>query len=196
MQEVTIQQRNVFSHHVYVDQPGKELCYQFHTQRKNISFGLFKKSDLLPRTLRSSTNSISSSTESKNIAIVPLAHYDSSKNTIKGSVLIKEAGTYILVFDNANSLKTKKKLYFFVALRDVEPKETVDRKEIEGWLFKKGKRSMQGYQRRWVEIHSSGLLTYYKSPSGSVHGSINLLTSAIRLNHDHLLIDVGNNYIN
>ncbi len=72
----------------------------------------------------------------------------------------------VLVFDNTFSMKTSKKLYFFVALRDMEPREIVNRKEIEGWLLKKGKRTMQGYQRRWVEVYSSGVLTYYRAPGG------------------------------
>ncbi|KAJ3148513.1 Oxysterol-binding protein- protein 3 [Geranomyces michiganensis] len=43
MQEVTIRQRSAFKHFVTVDQAGKELCWNFFTRKKNISFGLYKK---------------------------------------------------------------------------------------------------------------------------------------------------------
>ncbi|KAI8823652.1 uncharacterized protein EV422DRAFT_364339 [Fimicolochytrium jonesii] len=43
MQEVTIRQRSAFKHFVSVDSPGKELCWNFFTSKKNVSFGLFKK---------------------------------------------------------------------------------------------------------------------------------------------------------
>ena len=47
---------------------------------------------------------------------------------------------------------------------DVEPTAMVIKKEVEGWMLKKGNRKMQGFQRRWVEVDSSGSLIYYKSP--------------------------------
>jgi hypothetical protein len=244
MQEVTIRPRSVFSHSVTIDAPGKELCWNFFTRKKNLSFGLFKKEELnrprkmtmvtgshgeigssvvqpgpylqitdpIPRyTSTSSVNSVeqtSSATsamttvkpkgrESRvqvdppdSVPILPIAHYESSKITIKGSYFVQEPGTYILVFDNSFSVQTSKKLFFFVALRDVEPREIVVRKVLEGWVLKKGNRSMQGYQRRWVEVQSSGIMTYFKGPGRNSHGSINLISSAIRLDHDHFLIDI------
>ncbi|KAI8850573.1 hypothetical protein BC829DRAFT_389075 [Chytridium lagenaria] len=47
MQEVTIKPRSAFKHYVTVDAAGKELCWNFCTRKKNISFGLYKKSDAL-----------------------------------------------------------------------------------------------------------------------------------------------------
>nr|KAJ3418879.1 Oxysterol-binding protein- protein 3 [Polyrhizophydium stewartii] len=96
--------------------------------------------------------------------IIQIAHYESSKVTIKGSFFIQEPGTYVLVFDNRFSLNTSKKLFFFVALKDVEATALVVKKEVEGWMLKKGNRAMQGFQRRWVEVDSTGMLTYFKSP--------------------------------
>lgn len=90
------------------------------------------------------------------ISFLSLVHSKKTGNLIKS----------ILLFDNTFSVKTQKRLFFFVAVRDIEPREIVNRKEIEGWLLKKGKRTMQGYQRRWVEVHSSGVLTYCKTPGG------------------------------
>ena len=122
--------------------------------------------------------------------IIPIAHYESGKNTIKGSYYVTHPGTYILVFDNSFSVKTAKKLFFFVGLRDIEQKDNIHRKDYEGWLLKKGNRSMQGFSRRWIEIHSSGVLSYFKAPGRTSHGSLNLYGSAIRLNHDYFNIDI------
>ncbi|KAI8849116.1 hypothetical protein BC829DRAFT_392348 [Chytridium lagenaria] len=47
MAEVTIKPRSAFKHYVTVDAAGKELCWNFCTRKKNISFGLYKKSDAL-----------------------------------------------------------------------------------------------------------------------------------------------------
>jgi hypothetical protein len=244
MQEVTIRPRSVFTHFVTIDAPGKELCWNFFTRKKNISFGLYKKepnkplkmtmasgshndigttvqtnpylqiTDPIPRyTSTSSVNSMDQTSsaistgslmttvkkgrESRvqveppdSIAILPIAHYESAKVTIKGSYFVQEPGTYILIFDNSFSVQTSKKLFFFVALRDVEPREIVVRKVLEGWILKKGNRSIQGYQRRWFEVQSSGIMTYYKGPGRTSHGSINLISSAIRLDHDYFLIDI------
>ena len=122
--------------------------------------------------------------------IIPIAHYESGKNTVKGSYYVTHPGTYVLVFDNSFSVKTPKKLFFFVGLRDVEQKLSIHRKDYEGWLLKKGNRSMQGFSRRWIEVHSSGVLSYFKSPGRTSHGSMNLYSSAIRLNHDYYVIDI------
>jgi oxysterol-binding protein-related protein 3/6/7 len=246
MQEVTVRQRSVFTHSVTIDTPGKELCWNFFTRKKNISFGLYKKeeggrlvgkmtvvsgsmqdvgstvqtnpylqiTDPIPRYVStSSINSIGPSSsaiatgsqmttfkkgrDSKvqvdppdSTPILSIAHYESARVTIKGSYFVQEPGTYILVFDNSFSVQTPKKLFFFVALRDVEPREIVVQKVLEGWILKKGNRSIQGYQKRWFEVQSSGLMTYYKGPGRTSHGSINLISSAIRLDHDHFLIDI------
>ncbi|KAJ3394907.1 Oxysterol-binding protein- protein 3 [Entophlyctis sp. JEL0112] len=52
------------------------------------------------------------------IELLPIAHYDSAKVTVKGSYCVTEPGTYVLVFDNSFSVNTSKSLFFFVALRD------------------------------------------------------------------------------
>ncbi|KAJ3135572.1 Oxysterol-binding protein- protein 3 [Physocladia obscura] len=52
------------------------------------------------------------------VELLPIAHYDSSRLTVKGSYLITVPGTYVLVFDNSFSVNTSKSLFFFVALRD------------------------------------------------------------------------------
>ena len=122
--------------------------------------------------------------------VIQIAHYQSAKTTIRGNFFITVPGTYVLVFDNRFSLNTSKKLFFFVAVKDVEPSDNPKNKEVEGWLLKKGKRSMQGFRRRWAHIDEHGTFSYYKSPGGESHGSIKLPTCAIHLDHDHLLVDI------
>jgi hypothetical protein len=60
--------------------------------------------------------------------------------------------------------QTPKKLFFSLSVKDIEPTQTVVKKEIEGWILKKGNRAMQGYQKRWAVVESNGVLTYYKTP--------------------------------
>ncbi|KAJ3196648.1 hypothetical protein HK101_008225 [Irineochytrium annulatum] len=125
------------------------------------------------------------------IEIVPITHYDSSKFTIKGSYYIEEPGTFVLLFDNTFSVNTSKKLFFFVALRDVETVEPPRaRKAYEGWILKKGNRKMQGYAKRWMKIDSDGNLQYFRQPGGESRGFFQLSKTAVRLDHDHLLIDI------
>ena len=42
---MTIKQRDFFTHYVHVETPGKELCWNFYTKKKNVSFGLFRQTD-------------------------------------------------------------------------------------------------------------------------------------------------------
>ncbi|KAJ3411305.1 Oxysterol-binding protein- protein 3 [Chytridiales sp. JEL 0842] len=251
MQEVTIKPRSAFKHYVTVDSPGKELCWNFCTRKKNISFGLYRKltpnlplgpnglnsilsasasgspaisprqsvtnntiSQPSPSVLRTSKtqsndslaantydNTRSSSTQDPEslgvnkqkellrrtsatnnaaaattplpraaidpelIELIAVAHYDSAKFTIKGSYLVEEPGTYVLLFDNTN---TSKKLFFFVALKDVEKSTATEKRAVEGWVYKKGNKKMQGKSRGFVSLHNT----------------------VVRLDHDHLLIDI------
>ncbi|KAJ3213219.1 Katanin p60 ATPase-containing subunit A1 [Dinochytrium kinnereticum] len=124
------------------------------------------------------------------VELIPIAHYDSSKFTIKGQFLVEEPGTYVLLFDNTFSVNTSKKLFFFVALRDVEPTAVLIKKTVEGWILKKGNRKMQGYAKRWLKVDADGNLSYYRIPGSESRGYVSLLRAAIRLDHDHLLIDI------
>ncbi|KAJ3108239.1 hypothetical protein HDU97_001773 [Phlyctochytrium planicorne] len=229
MQEVTIKARSAFKHYVTVDTPGKELCWNFCTRKKNISFGLYKKADA-NEVVSSAGSSKSSSladvdqagagasntngmplspaqTPRKSsvgapsgvnrtawdpelVELIPIAHYDSSKYTIKGQFVVDDPGTYVLFFDNTFSVNTSKKLFFFVALRDVEPAAIPVKKTVDGWILKKGNRKMQGYAKRWLKIDADGNLSYYRIPGSESRGYISLLKAAIRLDHDHLLIDI------
>lgn len=204
MQEVTIKPKSTFIHYVTVETAGKELCWNFITKKKNISFGLsrlvvrnstgnsqnsididlLKPTNIEPKYLSTVTKNssraslasfdqISSFTTTKHgqmvappntTPIMPIAHYESSKVTVRGSYFIKEPGTYVLIFDNSFSKNTAKKVSFFVGLRDTEEAATDAQNEFQGWFLKKGNRSMQGYRRRWVKIDSNGILTYYKGP--------------------------------
>lgn len=68
--------------------------------------------------------------------------------------------------------------------------EITEKEVMKGWMLKKGNLAMQGYQKRWVTLESSGILNYYKSVGGSLRGQANLVNSAVHVDHDHCLIDV------
>ncbi|KAI8608163.1 hypothetical protein BC830DRAFT_1048721, partial [Chytriomyces sp. MP71] len=59
-----------------------------------------------------------------------------------------------------------------------------------GWILKKGNRKMQGYLKRWLVIQPDGLLSYYKQPGGPPRAAVPLNMTAVRLDHDNLLIDI------
>ena len=40
---MTIKQRDFFTHYVHVETAGKEICWNFYTRKKNVSFGLFRQ---------------------------------------------------------------------------------------------------------------------------------------------------------
>ncbi|KAJ3102324.1 Tubulin epsilon chain [Phlyctochytrium bullatum] len=63
---------------------------------------------------------------------------------------------------------TSKKLFFFVALRDIEPNIVPQKKSAEGWILKKGNRKMQGYAKRWLKIDADGNLSYYRMPGSEL----------------------------
>ncbi|KAI9340772.1 hypothetical protein DFJ73DRAFT_549866 [Zopfochytrium polystomum] len=128
------------------------------------------------------------------VEILPVSHYDSSHITVKGSYTVPEPGTYVLLFDNTFSKNTSKKLYFFVNLKDIEhaprPPTADGLKSVEGWILKKGNKKMQGYAKRWMKIDPNGVLTYSKIQNGESRALISLDQAAVRLDHDHLLIDI------
>jgi hypothetical protein len=62
---------------------------------------------------------------------------------------------------------------------------------MQGWMLKKGKRALNGWQKRWVEIHGTGVLSYFRSPKTTTHGSVNLRDCSIRADHDNFLLDIG-----
>ncbi|KAJ3328059.1 hypothetical protein HDU76_010657 [Blyttiomyces sp. JEL0837] len=119
--------------------------------------------------------------------LIPIAHYDSSTYTVKGSYLVTEPGVYVLLFDNTFSLNTSKKLFFFVTLKEADPANSV-KGDIEGWILKKGNRKMQGYARRWMKIDSDGYLSYAKQPGGERRANVPLKNTAVRLDHGQSLM--------
>ncbi|KAJ3229014.1 hypothetical protein HDU78_009322 [Chytriomyces hyalinus] len=124
--------------------------------------------------------------------LIPISHFDSSKVTVNGSFVASEPGVYVLVFDNTFSVNTPKKLFFFVAVRDVNQQTAVP-KQVEGWILKKGNRKSQGYLQRWLQINSVGILSYSKEPGGQARALIPLQSAAVRLDHDNwlIVIDAG-----
>ncbi|CAG8443415.1 11454_t:CDS:2 [Ambispora leptoticha] len=114
--------------------------------------------------------------------ILPIAHYNSATSTIKGSFQVEEEGTYCLCFDNSFSRNTSKVVTFFVALKgsnDIE--ETENKPEISGWLLKKKRKKMQGWAKRWFEVHD-GVMSYYQHPQAPCRGTIHIEQSAVSSN--------------
>lgn len=124
--------------------------------------------------------------------VIPIAHYPSSKDIIKGSYIVDEPSTFVLVFDNSYSVKQPKHLSFIVSVRSVNEDETNSstKQLIAGWLLKKASKKVQGFQKRWATLNSRGVFTYFKSPSGFKHGTVNLRECAIGINHDRNTFDI------
>lgn len=121
--------------------------------------------------------------------VIQLAHYDSSKKTIRGSYVVKHPGVYVMLFDNTFSVKTSKKLVFSAGVSDADPKR-LEEVQVQGWLLKKGNRRVQGYSRRWVKIDGAGNFYYYRNPESRTHGVVNLKNCALVFDHNKRLIDI------
>ncbi|KAI8050905.1 hypothetical protein BDF22DRAFT_111928 [Syncephalis plumigaleata] len=70
------------------------------------------------------------------VELMPVEVCESSRRTIRGQYEVKEAGTYVFIFDNSFSWNTTKRLTFFVAAKDgsSEPTATLD---YAGWVLKR-----------------------------------------------------------
>ena len=125
MQEVTVKPRSVFKHAVIVQEPqAQELQYSFSTRKNNIKFGIYKRETPAFKSVTRVDSRLSATSpsiltfgeaaqgksfeehmaESGLVAVLPVAHYQSSKHTITGSHHMTEPGIYYLVFDNTFSV--------------------------------------------------------------------------------------------
>ncbi|KAF8974084.1 hypothetical protein BGZ46_009792 [Entomortierella lignicola] len=124
------------------------------------------------------------------IEILPIRHYDSSAGTIRGEHVIKEAGCYVLVFDNTFSINTSKRLTFFVALEERGRKAAVQpTSEMSGWLLKKKRKRMQGWAKRWFQI-DHGVLSYHKDPESPCRGKVHLVLSTVTVSQASNMIHI------
>ncbi|CAG8526858.1 2634_t:CDS:2 [Dentiscutata heterogama] len=120
--------------------------------------------------------------------ILPIEHYNSALNTIKGSYKVTEEGTYCLCFDNSFSRTTPKSLSLSVALKDdLDNDQEESKPDISGWLLKKKKKKMQGWAKRWVQI-DNGILSYYQHPNSLCRGTIHIALSTISSNQSYRAI--------
>ncbi|KAF9112766.1 Oxysterol-binding protein- protein 3 [Mortierella sp. AM989] len=124
------------------------------------------------------------------IEILPIQHYSSGSVTIRGEHVVKEAGSYVLVFDNSFSINTSKRLTFFVALEERGRKiSTQPSSEMSGWLLKKKRKRMQGWAKRWFRI-DNGILSYYKDPESPCRGKVHLVLSTVTVSQASNMIHI------
>ncbi|KAF9165251.1 hypothetical protein BGX20_000669 [Mortierella sp. AD010] len=123
------------------------------------------------------------------IEILPIQHYNSSAGTIRGKHVIKEQGTYVLVFDNTFSINTSKRLTFFVALEERARKPGAQPTGKSGWLLKKKRKRMQGWAKRWFQI-DNGVLSYHKDPDSPCRGKVHLVLSTVTVTQASNMIHI------
>ncbi|CAG8788298.1 6037_t:CDS:2, partial [Racocetra persica] len=110
--------------------------------------------------------------------ILPIEHYNSAMNTIKGSYKVTEEGTYCLCFDNSFSRTTSKSLSLSVTLKDdLDNDQEEPKPDIAGWA------------KRWVKI-DNGLLSYYQHPHSLCRGTIHIALSTISSSQSLRLINM------
>lgn len=115
--------------------------------------------------------------------ILPIKRYESFEYTLNGSFTIPLAGTYVLLFDNTFSFGTSKHLFYNAYLSpDALPSpsatpQLLSNSQFEsicaaGWLSKRGTGVMKAWSRRWFQLDSSGVLSYYYDRASPLRGSI------------------------
>ncbi|KAI9346937.1 Pleckstrin homology domain-containing protein [Obelidium mucronatum] len=137
------------------------------------------------------------STPTKLVELIPIAHYDSAKLTVKGTYRVTDPGVYVLVFDNSFSNGGSRSGVSAVISPLLSSPLVTDNNNssgsarVEGWILKKGDRKIQGYLKRWLVIDSrTGNLEYFKTVGGQPRAVVALSSAAVRLDHDNLLIDI------
>ncbi|KAJ1510675.1 hypothetical protein HMI54_009849 [Coelomomyces lativittatus] len=121
--------------------------------------------------------------------ILPIQRYESSKAAVKGQYTITKNGVYVLYFDNTFSINTSKKLIFFVAMHSGEAPISSTKPDLEGWLFKRKRKKLQGWAKRYF-ICDKGQLAYFKFPGGFCRGSIPITYSTLSVDPEHLYINI------
>ena len=99
MQEVEVKPRAFFKHLIQVTDTPIELSWTFRTRKNNIKFGIFKEEVQRP------TRTVHLHDWVPELdCVLPITHYQSSSNTIHGSMIANWPGYYYLIFDNSFSL--------------------------------------------------------------------------------------------
>ncbi|KAL1921926.1 uncharacterized protein VTP21DRAFT_10568 [Calcarisporiella thermophila] len=112
------------------------------------------------------------------VEVLPILHYESAVNTIKGQYEVDEDGTYVLCFDNTFSINTTKTLTFYVNISEEPVTKENSKVELSGWLLKKKRKMMQGWAKRWFEL-DHGVLSYRLQPLGVVRGTLQVSLCSI-----------------
>lgn len=117
------------------------------------------------------------------IEILPIRKYNSFDYTLEGSFTIPLTGTYVLLFDNSFSIGTSKHLFYHAYLStDIIPSPSATPQLLSsgqvgslcaaGWLSKKRTGMVRSWSRRWFQLDSLGVLSYFEDRASPLRGSI------------------------
>ncbi|KAJ2725996.1 Oxysterol-binding protein 3 [Coemansia sp. Benny D115] len=206
MEEIEILPRDSYLHTVNITQVPCTLQWWFTTKRKNIDFGLFRRSPYYGDESASLAGSLSETAGGSTIGrqrglsnfklqdrgateLMALKHYESSKSTIKGAWPVTEPGSYVLYFDNSFSKNTSKRVSFCVALKKSQGEEEPRAVDFSGWLLKKKRKRMQGWARRWFAIQGSWLL-YSTTEGGVPRARVDVVSAVVSASREDRSITV------
>lgn len=117
------------------------------------------------------------------IEILPIKKYNSFEYTLEGSFTIPLTGTYVLLFDNSFSIGTSKHLFYQAYLStDIVPSPSATPQLLSsgqigsicaaGWLSKRRSGVVRSWSRRWFQLDSLGVLSYFEDRASPLRGSI------------------------
>ena len=117
------------------------------------------------------------------IEILPIRKYNSFEYTLEGSFTIPLTGTYVLLFDNSFSIGTSKHLFYHAYLStDIIPSPSATPQLLSsgqigslcaaGWLSKRRSGVVRSWSRRWFQLDSLGILSYFEDRASPLRGSI------------------------
>ena len=117
------------------------------------------------------------------IEIIPIKKYNSFEYTLEGSFTIPLAGTFVLLFDNSFSIGTSKHLFYHAYLStDIVPSPSATPQLLSsgqvgslcaaGWISKRRSGMVRSWSRRWFQLDSLGVLSYFEDRASPLRGSI------------------------
>ncbi|PVV03842.1 hypothetical protein BB560_001653 [Smittium megazygosporum] len=122
------------------------------------------------------------------ITLIPIEMYKSSNASVTGSWVAENKGVYMLCFSNTFSLTKSKTLSLSVSVSSTNNENITNPNIlISGWLMKKWRKRLQGWNKRWVWIQEDTLL-YSNSSGGIIRGKVSIPNSVISVEHSNLLI--------
>ncbi|KAF7726191.1 hypothetical protein EC973_008989 [Apophysomyces ossiformis] len=124
------------------------------------------------------------------VEIIPIDHCNSADVKVEGSYVVRQPGNFVLVFDNTFSKTTPKSLTFSVTVVGTKDESQNQRKDISGWILKKRRKKLQGWAKRWLQLSSTGVLSYSTTPNSITRGSIQIVMATVSLNPQQRLIHI------